>query len=742
MNYSIPKSGQKVYWNKKSKRVKVKAPECVFEREAILANVKFNEQEKRLDEGEVRIKLDQGKETQVHPAAVFNKVPRALREEYCRSNIPLRASLRFILRDERVYLSAWLRNPHAEHLAHSGEPDDEYVQEIDKELSKVDGQEDSLAQKPFKALEKILDELDDVERQLRSLRHDEHLAIAGLQPRSTGALEDFCRSVILNVFTRLVYKIQQPVKILEQGREDEAGKRTREWMQEVLARGNYVWDLETKRKTAGDKLNCSNKKLQEAQQALAHKEKHLEGLDAQASEAEKVSQKVQETKQKMHKAQQEVQEAEEALEEAKDVGRRVLEKMRAESQGMECPFCKRRFDPSAIDRCPEVGDIHPQDEENMLRWILAQCLCRSCSEPGTPVKPTIESWLEGVNKVLRDVGAIHEEDLSSLLDTSILELRDGETSLRLQSPRIEGVKALLRLKYGVRCSSTHGFAEPTLKDQLSNFPTEVDLAARLLGVKPENQKSEVSGFLGSWDLYWLESGTKESMEDDFDFRDAGTANLKKVDVRVRTNAYVIEDDGGRVKVRRSGEMSWWPAVTSPCSVSDGGSTLKFNVHFCSRATLRARPLQPHKWCRVELRLKSSQGYDYLDGMEHTRWDAEIAWSRREMHFSCGDRGRSRRIQFHRARTLPDAPEGDEGRHTAAKVLAKQSRDLYQRIEHVERSATINKCNVIADLSVTRTTARLWADALADIVKRNFGIAIAPRRSEEANPDAAAEPDAA
>ena len=340
----------------------------------------------------------------------------------------------------------------------------------------------------------------------------------------------------------------------------------------------------------------------------------------------------------------------------------------------------------------------------------------------------IDSWRDGANAMLHKVAEISEEDLASYLETTSLSL--SEPGICLHGPKMDGFKWLLRLKYGVRCSSTHGFAGPTLKDVLANFPTQTDLAARLLGVETQIVASEATDLVGDWDLYVLESGTKESQTlSDFDLRAESTkGKSKRIDVRVRTRAYSIEQHGDKVIVKNEQEDSWWPVVTSKCSLS--GELLRYNVHFCSLATLQAA--EPHKWCKVELQRKWSQeGYEYLDGMEHTRWDSEINWSRREMHFSRGDRGKSRRIQLHRARLLPVAPEGEEDRYEAAKALAKQCRDLYQRIEHIERSAMIKKDNIFADLSITRITALLWADALAQIVQKTFGVAIAPLHSHKA-----------
>ena len=95
------------------------------------------------------------------------------------------------------------------------------------------------------------------------MRGDEYLAIAGLQPRSTGALEDFSRTVVLDALTRLVYKIEQPVKLLEGGaqNEDEAGKKTRTWMQEVLAKGD-VWDGLARQNEATNELKGCQRDLE------------------------------------------------------------------------------------------------------------------------------------------------------------------------------------------------------------------------------------------------------------------------------------------------------------------------------------------------------------------------------------------------------------------------------------------------------------------------------------------------
>ena len=317
---------------------------------------------------------------QIHPTAVFNKVPLALRQEYCRSEIPLVADLQFIFREEQIFLSTTLNCPQAGHLSHFSQDDDEYAGKIDEVLRRGADQEQNLEQKPFKSLEKILDELHDIEKDVHRLRSDEYLAIAGLQPRSTGALEDFSRTVVLDALTRLVYKIEQPVKLLEAGGEDEAGNKMRTWMQEVLAKGD-VWDgLAEQNKAANELKGCQDdlqkkeKKVQYLSKALERKKKVLEdgaGSAAEDSTARPMQETLDGAKGDRDEAERKVGEAEEKRHEH---GKKVLAQMRA-TDGLTCPFCKDSFDPSTINRCCDVGDIHPEDADELLRWILVQCLC-------------------------------------------------------------------------------------------------------------------------------------------------------------------------------------------------------------------------------------------------------------------------------------------------------------------------------------------------------------------------------
>lgn len=76
----------------------------------------------------------------------------------------------------------------------------------------------------------------------------------------------------------------------------------------------------------------------------------------------------------LHEAKLKVGEAEEKK--LHGHGKHVLQQMHAtDGVKLKCPFCKDSFDPSTINRCSDVGDIHPEDADNLLRWILVQCLC-------------------------------------------------------------------------------------------------------------------------------------------------------------------------------------------------------------------------------------------------------------------------------------------------------------------------------------------------------------------------------
>ena len=158
----------------------------------------------------------------------------------------------------------------------------------------------------------------------------ETLSLGGLQPWSTSAFEEFCQSSLLDCFTRMIFKIKEPLALVknantssDQGT-DTARKRLRQWVLDLLS----------------SEKDFSNRD---------YADKVIQGGMAE---------------------------------------QRTCPTCERDQKRFCCLLCDNEYwvvQPSASDchecackpkarACQMYFDVHPQDEDDLLRWTLAQLL--------------------------------------------------------------------------------------------------------------------------------------------------------------------------------------------------------------------------------------------------------------------------------------------------------------------------------------------------------------------------------
>lgn len=204
-------------------------------------------------------------------------------------------------------------------------------------------QKDESWDQRYLALEALKKELASIRTQLSRLspsKDNELLAIAGLQPRSTGVLEDFCRSVVIHGFIRLLYKTSNLAELLLGGNPHqlpETHRNLRAWMQKLLKESKVLFnettpDDEETLQSRWDRLKrdeegwpSKNNKLQNDIKANANslekKTKFLHDLESKAEKSSKEEQQVMKERSKLDdlsKATRDLQAEAQGLQDKKD----------------------------------------------------------------------------------------------------------------------------------------------------------------------------------------------------------------------------------------------------------------------------------------------------------------------------------------------------------------------------------------------------------------------------------------
>ena len=226
-------------------------------------------------------------------------------------------------------------------------------------------QKDESWDQRYRALDALKKELASIRSQLSPLRDSELLAIAGLQPRSTGALEDFCRSVVIHGFIRLLYKSSNLAELLLEGNPTqlpETHRNLRAWMQKLLKESKVLFD---ERADEEETLQSRWDRLKRDEEGWPSKYNKLQNdINANANSVEKKAKFLHDLESRAEKGCKEEQQVIKERSKLDDLSKAKLA-LQAEAQGL---LDKKDAFPSRRQHLLDQGG------ELVVRWI--------CSETG------------------------------------------------------------------------------------------------------------------------------------------------------------------------------------------------------------------------------------------------------------------------------------------------------------------------------------------------------------------------
>jgi len=608
-------------------------------------------------------------------------------------------------------------------------------------------------------------ELKEIELDLDELKKSgsEQSALSGLQPRSTAALEDFCRTVLLDAFTRLAWNIPEGTlrSLISHPRPSqlsECKKCLHAWISktlEQLLRWRNAHSLHEMRKPIKE-IEESIRNERDVEMPRARKR----GDDA----------KVRESLDKLTSLQGELKEKGEELSLARLTAKRILdfaspgsvcEHCKEATSMLYCPCCECTYCSSCADAgfCRTTCDVHPTDKnrdeaaEKLFRWTLEHCIRyffdngqyemqyrsgKKLKQAIADMPPKLEDFKQCLLAFFPQGSELDlDKHFNDVLQDEVLSLRvagDAEVQ-ELKMPAADGLSYLLKLKYGLRCTAVHGNHQQTLKQALRNFPTAPKLAYKLLGW-PEprtrrpilNEDMKTIDLNGYWDLYTSESVGSGDLACDWSLEN-------DLAVKVRSRCYTIQHTKGPdasmdvdVICRLSDSL---PSSTTLGKLRKDaeGRRLSFRAHFCGPQALRKGVR--HTWFEAQLQLVCIDGRHFFSGQSITHWDREDDNTRREQHYDRSDRGMLCQIQLHPEQEFPEpqpfAEAEEVSRVKAAIKMSQYWRRVYESAESSgRRSFQVYDALVLADLSLTRLMSNLCANVAGNILRQQFQIGVSEK----------------
>ncbi|CAJ1373703.1 unnamed protein product [Effrenium voratum] len=589
------------------------------------------------------------------------------------------------------------------------------------------------SQKPFPAWVKLRDFLDSEREALRCE------APTAWQPANHGAFEDFCRSVILESFLRLIYgmdvvkelnscisgaSLMDPMRenrrswllkllnwLLKHGEllkkfstEEEA-----ELSQELSRLDAEVLKLATEVDTAWRNLQtCLPPKEGKCKEKLSGAKRQLsESLKRQHSKLQGLWPKVRDSLQSEHEC---------------DTCHTAL---------LRCPLCNKEYCCNCHSQslCL-VSDVHPQEEDDgghanmLLRWALAHTINhvfkRGSDTKGgqgcQKLKPLLEKWRSSLMDFLPlqqlklEPGHLEDEvrkRMQRVLDTQCLTLGTSPSAQRhLEKPQLAGVEQLLKLKYGIRCMAIHGSKAASLTRAITTFPSADKVARMLVGEGSALKSRSAQSLNGWWDLYMVSI-------DGF---------MPKADREVMLKKNWAQEHGA-VAPDMAVQLKPGTFNFSHGSIGDQAEVeidIEFNGGGKMSGSKGLFRLERGKWI--------------LEFQGEWEWTGPCTWSLGyEEGFFSGYAirntpgptfgGRVQYVQLH-----PGIEElgQEQGRFAAAKGIAELWRTVYDRFESQDRCARIFQNEVDADLQLARVVATTLSDTAVDLLWDVFGVAVAER----------------